>query len=68
MHSSARIAVVMMTCPACEGLKREPCSECDGTGSRYPERRRGKVCWKCKGKGEVACPECEGAGEVEDEE
>lgn len=56
-----------MTCPACEGLKREPCSECCGTGSRYPERP-GKVCWKCKGKGEVNCPECDGTGEVEDEE
>lgn len=56
------------TCEACEGQGRTICANCNGNGTRYPERPRSAICRDCRGQGEIVCAACEGEGEYEGEE
>ncbi len=57
-------------CPHCDGYGRHICHNCNGLGSRHPERDGELRCYVCGGGGEVGCGHCDGEGraEVEDDE
>ena len=52
-------------CPKCEGYGSAICPNCNGNGTRYPERPNSLRCSVCNGRGELDCPHCTGEGFIE---
>lgn len=61
------LTIIRTECEACAGIGRQLCQNCNGNGTRYPERPGGAICRECRGSGERACAACDGEGEIETE-